>query len=68
MCEWEALAVIVALCKFPIFLLSSDLLLLLTEEQQLMAAFVRKNIHGRLAIWVHFLAEYDFEVQYRTAV
>ena len=63
-CEREALAVIFALNKFRVYLLSSTPLKLGTDHQALSYAFCKKDIHGRLAHWLDFLAEYDFTVEY----
>lgn len=38
--------------------------MVLTDQQALRVAFTRKDIHGHLAGWLDFLAEYDFEIQY----
>lgn len=64
-CEREALAVIFALRKFRIYLLSSQPFELITDHQALRYAFMKKDVHGRLARWLDFLAEYDFHVVYR---
>lgn len=34
------------------------------NQKVLKAAFAREDIHGHLAWWLEFLAEYDFEIQY----
>ena len=64
-CEREALAVILALKKFRVYLLSTQKFILVTDHQALQYAFRKKDIHGRLARWMDFLAEYEFKVQYR---
>ena len=64
-CAREALAVIFALKKFRVYLLSSVPFKLVTGHQALSHAFRKKDIHGRLARWLYFLAEYDFTVEYR---
>ena len=64
-CEREALAVIFALKKFRVYLLSSIPFTLITDHQALRYAFQKKDVHGRLARWMDFLAEYQFEVVYR---
>lgn len=64
--EREAPAVMFALRKFRVYLLSYEPFLVLTDKQALRAAFVRNDIHGRLACWLYFLAEYDFEIRYRS--
>ena len=63
-CEREALAVFFALKKFCVYLLSSTPLKLVTDHQALSYAFRERGIHGRLARWIEFLAEYDFTVEY----
>lgn len=64
-CEREALAVIFALKKFRVYLLSTQKFTLITDHQALQYAFKKKYIHGRLARWLDFLAEYEFEIRYR---
>ena len=64
-CEKEALAVIFALKKFRIYLLSNKKFKLLTDHQALKYAFKKKDVHGRLARWLDFLAEYNFDIEYR---
>ena len=64
-CEHEALAVIFALKTFRVYLLSSTPLKLITDHQALSYAFRKKDIHGRLARRLDFLAEYNFTVEYR---
>ena len=64
-CEREALAVIFALKKCRVHLLSSIPLKLITDHQALSYSFRKKDIHGRLARWLDFLDEYDFTVEYR---
>ena len=64
-CEREALAVIFDLRKFRVYLLSTQRFLLITDHQSLQYAFKKKDMHGRLAHWMEFLAEYDFEIKYR---
>ena len=64
-CEREALALIFALKKFRVYLLSTQRFTLITDHQALQYAFKKKDIHGRLARWMEFLAEYEFEVKYR---
>ena len=59
-CEREALAVIFALKMFGVYLLSTQKFLLITDHQSLQYAFKEKDMHGRLARWMDFLAEYDF--------
>lgn len=34
------------------------------DQQALRATLVRKDIHGRLAGWLDFLAEYSFKIRY----
>ena len=63
--EREALAVIFALKKFRVYLLSSIPFKIVTDHQALRYSFQKKDIHGRLARWLDFLAEYDFLIEYR---
>lgn len=62
--EREALAVIFALRNFCLLLLLTETFILLTDQQALTSPFARKGIHGRLARWIDFLAEYNFEFHY----
>lgn len=48
-CEREALAVILALNKFRVYLLSTQKFMLVTDHQALQYALQKKDIHGRLA-------------------
>ena len=64
-CEREALAVIFALKKFRVYLLSSIPFTIITDHQALRYTFQKNDVHGRLARWLDFLAEYDFKVEYR---
>ena len=64
-CEREALAVVFALRKFRVYLLSDVPFVVVTDHHALSYAFKKKDIHGRLARWMDFLAEYEFTVQYR---
>ena len=63
-CEREALAVIYALRKFRVYLLSERPFELYTEHQGLRYAFSKKSIHRRLARWLDFLTENKFAVKY----
>eukprot|EP00737_Agarophyton_chilense_P002014 gb/GEZJ01002279.1/.p1 GENE.gb/GEZJ01002279.1/~~gb/GEZJ01002279.1/.p1 ORF type:complete len:384 (+),score=41.68 gb/GEZJ01002279.1/:2514-3665(+) len=67
-CEREALAVVFALKKFLVYLLSSILFTVLTDHQALQHAFRKKDGHGRLARWLDLFAEYEFEIKYRPGV
>lgn len=60
-CKRETLAVIFAVKKFRVYLLSETLYKLVTDHQ----ALLKKNdVHGRLARGLNFLAKYEFEVEY----
>lgn len=48
-CEREAPAVVFALSKFQVCMLSTEPLCFSTDHQALKAAFLKKDIHGRLA-------------------
>lgn len=62
----EALAVVFALKRFRNYLISRETLTHITDHQALCFAFKEKDIHGRLARWLEFLAEYRFEIVYRS--
>ena len=64
-CEREALAVVFALKKFRVYLLSDIPFTVITDHRALQYAFQKQDIHGRLARWLDFLAEYDYKIQYR---
>ena len=63
-CEREALKFIFALKKCRVYLLASRPLKLVTDHQALSYAFRKKDIHGRLARRLDFLAENYFTVEY----
>lgn len=67
-CERDALAAVFALKKFRMYLPSSIPFVLETDQQALKSAFAKRDIHGRLARWLDFLADYDFEFQYCRSV
>ena len=48
-CEREALAVVFALRKFRVYLLSDVPFVVVTDHHALNYAFKKKDIHGRLA-------------------
>lgn len=56
-CKRDALAVIFALRKFRLYLLSTEQFTLMTDQQALQSAFARKDIHGRLTRWLDFLVK-----------
>ena len=58
-CEREALAVIFALKKFRIYLLSSTPVKLISDHQALGYASLTKDIYSFLARWLDFLAKYN---------
>lgn len=64
--EREALVFILALRKFPIYMLSSEPFTSMTDQKPLKSAYARKVIHGCIARWLDFFAEYNFEFQYRS--
>lgn len=39
--------------------------MLITDHQALQYGFKKKGVHGRLAGWMDFLAEYEFDIKYR---
>lgn len=63
-CEREALAAVFALKKFRMYLLSSIPFVINTDQKALKSAFAKQDIHGRLARWLDFLAEYEFELEH----
>lgn len=63
--EKEALAVIFALKKFRVYLLSDKEFTLFTDHQALKYAFTKPDVHGRFARWLDFLAEYNFKIEYK---
>lgn len=63
--EREALAVVLALNMFGVYVLSDVPFVVLSDHQALHYAFRMKNIHGRLARWMELMAEYEVEVKYR---
>lgn len=65
-CEGDALEVIFELKRFRVYLLSTDPFSLITDHQELKNAVRKKYMHGRLARWLKFLAEYEFEVCYHS--
>lgn len=64
-CKREAVAVIFALKKYRVYLLSSFPFTFITDHDSLRYAFSKRDIHGRPARWMDFLAEYDFKVIHR---
>lgn len=64
-CEREALVVIFAIRKFRVYLLSDIPFDLVTDHQSLRYAFEKKDVHSRLARWLDFLAEYDYNMKYK---
>lgn len=62
----EGLAVIFELQKFELYFLSVEHFTLMTDQQALKSAFYQKDTHGCLARWLDFLAEYNFDFQYRS--
>lgn len=64
-CEREALADMFVLKHLRLYLLSFLLFKFITSHQPLQYAFRKRAIHGRLARWMHFLSEFEFEMKYR---
>ena len=64
-CEREAVAVIFALRKFRIFLLSGHRFDLVTDHKALRYGLEKKDVHGKIARWLDFIAEYDFKMIFR---
>lgn len=63
-CEQQAFVVIFVKQKFWLYLLLSQPFTILTDQQELKAAFALKHFHERSAGCLDFLAEYDFELHY----
>lgn len=57
-CEREARAVVFALRKLRLYLLSDRTFELVKVHRAFRYAFSKNNVHGRLARWLDFLAEY----------
>lgn len=64
-CRLESPAVIYALRKFRVYLLSTKPCRSVTDYQALYYALKNKDINGRMARLIEFIAEYEYEVQYR---
>lgn len=64
-CQRELLAVIFALQKFRVYLISTEPFKLVKDGQALSYAFKKNDVLGRLVRWRDFLAEYNFEVDCR---
>lgn len=58
-CEQKTTAVVLALRKFRIYLLFSQPIELITDHQAPKYGFKKKDVYGRLARWIYFLAEYE---------
>lgn len=64
-CEREASAVMLASKIFRVYIVSSILFTVVTDHQAFRYTFQKKNVHGRLARWLNFLAEYGFKIEHR---
>lgn len=58
------MAVIFSFKKFLVCALSSNSFNLVTDHQAPLYAFKKKDIHGRRACWLEFVAEYELIVEY----
>lgn len=65
-CVREALAVICSLIKFRLHLVSTEPFVIETYHRELSYYFHRKAVHGRLDLFLDFIAKYEFAVKYRT--
>lgn len=63
-CERKALAVVFALKKFPVYLLSDKKFVVLSDYKALKDAFQKLDIHGLIARWIDLLVEYNFAVEF----
>ena len=59
------MAVIFALKKFRVYLLSTTPFKVVTDHQALRFALQKKDMHGRLARWLDLMAEYESTIEYR---
>lgn len=60
----ESPAVVFALRRFHVHLLSSIKFKLITDHQALKYAFQNRDVHGTLARWFHYLAEHEFAMEH----
>lgn len=58
--------VIFELNKFRFSVPSTEKFSLITEHQALRYEFQKNHLHGRLALLLDLLAEFEFEIEYRT--
>lgn len=65
-CHREALPSVLALRRFRLYLLSLRAFQLLTDHLALRFSLARYKVHGRLARWLDFLAEYGFHIEYES--
>lgn len=63
--ERTTLAVIIALSKFKLYLLSTEPFKLIAGHHGLSYSFKKNDINGRIAHWMDLLAEYEFELVHR---
>lgn len=61
--EQEAVAVIVSLKKIRHYLLSGPFVIY-SDHQALRTTLGKTDVHGRLALWLNFMAEYEFEIRH----
>jgi len=47
-----------------VYLLSTEPFTLITDHKALKNTFQKKDVHGRLARWLDFLAEYEYMIQH----
>lgn len=64
LCKRERLGVVYTLYKFRVYLLSTKPTELLTHQQALKAGLAGNDIHGHLAWWIEFFAEYELDIWY----
>lgn len=62
-CEREALAINFALRNFRHYLLPEKHFSVITDHKALEHAFKRRYMHGTLAHWMDFIAEYKFSIK-----
>lgn len=62
----EVPAIVFALERFCHYILSTEISTLIADHQALRSAIKRKDAHGCVARWFDLLAEYRFEIIYRS--
>lgn len=66
-CKREASTEIFALKKSTVYVLFTRKAVPITDNYAVQDAFKKKCINGIFDLWIAFLAEYDFEIEYNKA-